>query len=364
MPGEEDNCVNEQIHDKDDQETPEIEQSLVSSGDNQSDGTRWKVAAILNNQQLREELMDYIELQMKAGPHPSCLVAVKQQFFGGQSPLARIPGEINSAPIIPIADMRGVDSSKYSKGERLMRCKLASLYRLVNLRGWNSTIKNHITSFLVNPYGLLYKEVTAGNLIKVDLEGRILDRGNTVLGVNQAGFSLHSAIYSARPDINCVIHIQTAETVAVSVLKKGFIQLTQDALMGGVPCYLECEAAYPNGDTKDTIINSISDDCDIIFVRNHGLYACGPTLETAWRFAEMAFRGCQQQLQMMKAGLDNLTYISEEAITLVKNHMHADATNLGSEIMWEPGALEFEAEMRILDNKGFRTGYVYKAPAL
>jgi len=57
------------------------------------------------------------------------------------------------------------------------------------------------------------------------------------------------------------------------------------------------------------------------------------------------------QLQMMKAGLDNLTYISEEAITLVKNHMHADATNLGSEVTWEPGALEFEAEMRILDNK-------------
>jgi len=81
-------------------------------------------------------------------------------------------------------------------------------------------------------------------------------------------------------------------------LKKGFMQLTQDAVMGGVPCYLECEAAYLNSDTKEAIINSISDDCDIIFVRNHGLYACGPTLETAWSFAETAFIGCQQQVSL------------------------------------------------------------------
>lgn len=108
----------------------------------------------------------------------------------------------------------------------MYRCKLASVYRLIELFGWNTSIYNHATvrlsrneeHFLINPFGLLYHEVTASSLIKVNSHGVVLDPGSTVLGVEETGWLFHSAVHSTRPDIRCIIHLGTPATVAVSCL--------------------------------------------------------------------------------------------------------------------------------------------------
>lgn len=141
----------------------------------------------------------------------------------------------------------------YSKGEKVLRCKLAAVYRLMDLYGWTQGIQNHITvshisvcvqlflllatvlifwmfwdilqarlnqdeeHFLVNPWGMLYHEITASSLAKVDMQGNIVEKGTTNYGVNRDSFQLHSAIHAARPDIKCIIHIHTNSVLAVSV---------------------------------------------------------------------------------------------------------------------------------------------------
>ena len=84
--------------------------------------------------------------------------------------------------------------------------------------------------FLINPFGLLYHEITASSLVKVNIDGEIIDPGSTSLGINKAGYTLHSAIYASRPDIRCIIHVHTAAGVAVSCMRCGLLPITQDAL--------------------------------------------------------------------------------------------------------------------------------------
>ncbi|XP_014666373.1 PREDICTED: alpha-adducin-like, partial [Priapulus caudatus] len=194
---------------------------------------RKRVNLILSSQAFREELEDIISSQIQQGPHPASLIAL-QQISELILPQARFNQSVGrpsnalsrggSAPILPVADIRGADAAGYAKGEKLLRCKLASLYRLVDLFGWSHGIYNHITArvnqdnehFLLNPFGLLYSEVTASSLAKVNLQGEVVDTGSTVLGVNEAGFTLHSAIHAARPTIRCVIHLHTRPASAVS----------------------------------------------------------------------------------------------------------------------------------------------------
>ena len=125
---------------------------------------------------------------------------------------------------MPINDIRGVESMGYAKGEKLLRCKLAAVFRLLDLYGWTQGVGGQITArlnqdqehFLVNPYGLLYHEVTASSLVKVDMQGAVVEQGTTNFGVQIAGFQLHSTIHAARPDIKCIVHIATPSVTAVS----------------------------------------------------------------------------------------------------------------------------------------------------
>lgn len=133
---------------------------------------------------------------------------------------------IDSNCVLPINDIRGVESMGYAKGEKLLRCKLAAVFRLLDLYGWTQGVGGQITArlnqdqehFLVNPYGLLYHEVTASSLIKVDMQGTIVEQGTTNFGVHVTSFQLHSTIHAARPDIKCIIHITTPSVTAVSIV--------------------------------------------------------------------------------------------------------------------------------------------------
>lgn len=126
---------------------------------------------------------------------------------------------------MPINDIRGVESMGYAKGEKLLRCKLAAVFRLLDLYGWTQGVGGQITArlnqdqehFLINPYGLLYHEVTASSLVKVDMKGSVVEQGTTNFGVHVTGFQLHSTIHAARPDIKCIIHINTPTVTAVCI---------------------------------------------------------------------------------------------------------------------------------------------------
>lgn len=116
----------------------------------------------------------------------------------------------------------------YAKGEKLLRCKLAAVFRLLDLYGWTQGVSGVITArlnqdqehFLVNPYGLLYHEVTASSLVKVDMQGIVVEQGTTNFGVHLTAYTLHSVIHAARPDIKCIVHIATPSVTAVNNFHK------------------------------------------------------------------------------------------------------------------------------------------------
>jgi adducin len=138
----------------------------------------------------------------------------------------------------PVNDLKGLQGDKYSRSERVSRCKLASLYRLIDRLGWSQLIFNHISlrspcndeHFLLNAFGLHYSEVTAANLVKVDSDGNIIDPGTTSLGISRAGYLIHSAIHQGRDDINCIIHVHTPAGAAVSSMTCGLLSLCQESM--------------------------------------------------------------------------------------------------------------------------------------
>jgi len=137
-----------------------------------------------------------------------------------------------TTPILP-----GTIKSRVSQAEWDTRVELAACYRLVSLYGMTDMIANHISAmvpgepnhYLINPYGMLYDEITASTLIKIDIDGNIVDRPNDDYGINRTGFVIHSAIHSVRPDAACIIHTHTRAGMTVSTLKCGLLPLTQTA---------------------------------------------------------------------------------------------------------------------------------------
>ncbi|KRX59373.1 Adducin-related protein 1, partial [Trichinella sp. T9] len=282
---------------------------------------------------------------------------------------------LKSQFVLPIADLRGSEATKYSKQERILRNKLACLYRLIDLFQWNEGIYNHISvrlanetdTMLINPLGLFYHEITASSLVKINMTGRIVDPGTTGLGVNEAGYVLHSAIYQARPDIRCVIHLHTPACAAVAAMKCGLLPISQEAMIIGNVSYHDYNGIVVEDSERSTI------SCDlgankVMFLRNHGFVACGTTVAEAFHLVYNLVLACDIQVRAVRVGVDNLIFASEDAQQKV-----ADLTKAGgggvnkqsesqTKINWKIGELEFEAWMRVLDNAGFRTGHIYRHP--
>ncbi|XP_011425995.1 alpha-adducin isoform X10 [Magallana gigas] len=336
---------------------------------------RSRVSLILNSEAFRRELEEVVDEQIKSGPHPASLLALQQitdlllPHSKGQT------GLINrgTAPVIPISDIKGTDGLGYSKGEKLLRCKLAACYRLVDLKGWGHGIYNHISvrinqeleHFLINPFGLNYGEITASSLVKVDMQGDVIEKGTTTLGINRAGFTLHSAIHQARPDLKCVIHLHTPAAVAVSTLKCGFLPMSQEALICGEVSYHEYNGILVDQEERDALQRHLGPNNKIMFLRNHGVVACGTTVEEAWHYAFNIMAACESQIKALPAGLDNIVLVDEE----VRRKTYAVGSQGGGGVdtsgkKWKTGELEFEALMRQLDNAGYRTGFVYRQPII
>jgi len=272
---------------------------------------------------------------------------------------------------MPINDIRGIDSMMYAKGEKQLRCKLAALYRLVDLHGWTQGIYNHITArisqdtehFLLNPFGMLYNEITASSLVKVNMQGECVEEGTTNFGVNKAGFMLHSAIHAARPDIKCVVHLHTPNIVAISTMKCGLMPLCQESCLIGDVSYHSYRGLVVEQAEREVIAKDLGPNNKVMFLRNHGVVCCGRSIEEAWLMTYHTVLACDTQLKMMPFGLDNLVLIDDETRARVHDMgMRGGGGVNTSQREWGVGELEFEALMRMLDNSGFRTGYTYLDP--
>ncbi|OBS74297.1 hypothetical protein A6R68_15165 [Neotoma lepida] len=288
-----------------------------------------RVSMILQSPAFCEELESMIQEQFKKGKNPTGLLALQQiaDFM-----TANAPNVYPAAPqggmaalnmslgmVTPVNDLRGSDSIAYDKGEKLLRCKLAAFYRLADLFGWSQLIYNHITTrvnseqehFLIVPFGLLYSEVTASSLVKVNLQGDIVDRGSTNLGVNQAGFTLHSAIYAARPDAKCIVHIHTPAGAAVSAMKCGLLPISPEALSLGDVAYHDYHGILVDEEEKILIQKNLGPKSKVLILRNHGLVSVGESVEEAFYYIHNLVVACEIQVRTLASagGPDNLVLL-------------------------------------------------------
>src|SRR5882757_9661584 len=208
---------------------------------------------------------------------------------------------------------------KVSAEEWQARVDLAALYRLVALHGWDDLIYTHISAripgpehhFLINPYGMLFEEITASSLVKIDLEGNILQE--TPYFINPAGFTIHSAIHHARDDAKFVMHLHTDQGVAVAAQKGGLLPLSQDALIV-LPrlAYHDYEGIALNLDERERLVADIGDK-HLMLLRNHGTLAVGENAADCWTGMYYLERACQMQLLALTAGRENVLFAPEAA---------------------------------------------------
>jgi ribulose-5-phosphate 4-epimerase/fuculose-1-phosphate aldolase len=196
---------------------------------------------------------------------------------------------------------------RVSPDEWRARQELACAYRLFDHFGWHELIYNHITvrvpgekgHFLINPFGLMYREVTASNLVKIDIDGKI------VLGdhpVNRAGFVIHSAIHRARKDAHAVAHTHTTAGQAVSCQEQGLLPMSFSAVMfHDRIAYHDFEGITLDLDEQERLLADLGDK-DVMILRNHGLLTCGPTLADAFQEMYQLQRSCEVQVAALAGG--------------------------------------------------------------
>lgn len=192
--------------------------------------------------------------------------------------------------------------------EQDVRRDLAAVYRLVAQHGWDDLIFTHISArvpgpehhFLINPFGLRFDEVTASNLVKIDIEGNPV--GPTEHSVNPAGFVIHSALHMARDDAQCVIHLHTDDGVAVAAQEDGLLPLSQHAMMvQGEVAYHDYEGIAFDLEERERLVADMGDK-HLMMLRNHGTLSVGPSCAAAWLAIYFLERACTMQIRAQSSG--------------------------------------------------------------
>lgn len=341
---------------------------------------RKRVESIMNSRLFREELERIVDCQMRDGGSSNILQQLSD-FMG--MPAARVGSVFkNSNCVVPINDIRGMEAMGYEKGEKILRCKLAAAFRLVDLFGWSQNITSLITArlnadqelFLVNPFGVLNHEITASSLNKVNMQGQIVEQGTTNFGVYTSQFALHSVIHAARPDIRCAVFVGCNSVVAISALKQGLLPLTKDSSLLGEISVHTYTGGLNEPEEKDKLLRSLGPVSKVLLLSNHGAICCGETVEEAFFAVTHLVAASEAQLKLLPVGLDNLIIIPEETRKAIYDTSRKPPESLTSHAAtednkertqapkWRVGGAEFEALMRMLDNAGFRTGYIYRNP--
>jgi len=219
-----------------------------------------------------------------------------------------------------IASLKG----KVSEAEWHARTELAALYRLVALHGWDEMVFTHISArvpgpehhFLINPYGLFFGEITASSLVKVDLDGQIVQ--DTPYAVNPAGFTIHSAVHAARDDAHYVMHLHTNQGVAVSSHAEGLLPLNQHALIiRPILAYHDYEGIALNLDERERLVADLGDK-SVMLLRNHGTMAVGATAGQCWLGMYYLERACMQQVMALSIGRENVLLAPQAAQDTVR----------------------------------------------
>ncbi|CAN9499712.1 unnamed protein product [Ophioblennius macclurei] len=374
------NDSKERYFDRVDESDPEYLRSRNMSPDLRQDFNmmeqKKRVTQILQSPVFKDELEGLIQDQMTKGNTPTGLLALRQiadlvmaSTVGGAGPLT---SPISFGMVSPVNDLFGIESPSFAKGEKQSRCRLASLYRLVDLFSWARFTTSYITvrvskeqdHVLICPRGLSFAEVTAGNLVKVNIIGEVVDPGSTDLGIDHFGFAAHSAIYSMRPDVKCIIHIHTPATASVSSMKCGVLPISQEALLlGDVSCF-GYHGSLDNKEEKVEFQKALGPTAKVMILRNHGLLALGETVEEAFHYVYHAQQACEIQVNAMRCsgGTDSLVLLDRDKLKPLTQGVASAGVAIDNEVKWKVGEAEFESLMRMLDNLGYRTGYSYRYP--
>jgi len=206
---------------------------------------------------------------------------------------------------------------KVSETEWKLRCELAATYRLCANYGWTDLVFTHISArlpdeandkgemeerFLINPYGLLFDEITASSLVKIDINGNICQE--TPYFINPAGFTIHSAVHEAREDAGCVIHVHTPYGIAVSVQKGGLRRYTQFAMqVHNDLAYHDYEGIALDLDERERIVNDLGSK-NLLMLRNHGTLTIGQNCAIAFLRMYFLENACKTQVLAQSGGSD------------------------------------------------------------
>ncbi|MBZ5536371.1 MAG: class II aldolase/adducin family protein [Acidobacteriia bacterium] len=230
-----------------------------------------------------------------------------------------------------------------SSEEWQARVDLAAAYRLVAHYGWDDLIFTHISvrvpgpehHFLINPYGMLFDEITASSLVKVGLDGKIVMESPYF--INPAGFTIHSAVHAAREDALCVIHLHTHYGIGVSAQKDGLLPISQPSLICLTSlAYHDYEGLALDEDEKPRLVADLGTRTYMI-LRNHGLLTVGRTPADAFLAMFMLERACKIQI-LAQSGGGELISVREPILRRVSSQLEAATVGVGAQLAW-PGLL-------------------------
>ncbi len=232
---------------------------------------------------------------------------------------------------------------KVSAEEWAMRVDLAACYRIVAKHGWDDLVFTHISArlpggehhFLINPYGLMFEEVTASSLVKVDLKGtKVME---SPFAVNPAGFVIHSAIHAAREDAQCVLHLHTSAGVAVSCQKEGLLPISQQSIFVHASLgYHNYEGVALNDAEKPRLVSDFGANTFLI-LRNHGLLTAGASIADAYLAMFVLQRACEIQV-LAQSGGGALIPIPQPILDGARAQSAQVTRGLGGALAW-PGIL-------------------------
>jgi ribulose-5-phosphate 4-epimerase/fuculose-1-phosphate aldolase len=261
-----------------------------------------------------------------------------------------------------MAQLKAIESTtvreRVSEVEWQVRVDLAACYRLMALYGMTDLIYNHITAripgtadeLLINPYGMLYEEITASSLVKIDIEGNILLQPDREYGINPAGYVIHSAVHHARQDVQCVIHTHSRAGMAVSAMSCGLLPLAQTSMrFYNCTSYHAFEGPALNLDERLRLVSDLGNN-DTLILRNHGLLVCGRTIPDAFNRMYFLENACRLQVDAMAAGAD-LQFAPPAVAQLTADILSPKRSTTNSIHTAKPldGELEWRALRRKLD---------------
>jgi ribulose-5-phosphate 4-epimerase/fuculose-1-phosphate aldolase len=229
-----------------------------------------------------------------------------------------------------------------SEAEWETRVDLAAAYRLVAMFGWDDLVFTHLSAkvpgtehFLINPYGLMFDEITASSLVKVDVDGNKVMESE--YDINPPGFNIHGCIHEARPDVGCIVHIHSVNGIAVSAQKHGLLPLSQQAhfILPGLG-YHRYEGVALSRDERSRLVADLGQGTHLM-LHNHGLLTVGPSVATAFVSMYLFEVACMIQVRAL-AGNPELISISPEILQHAAEQRREATRGKGSAIAW-PGLL-------------------------